>query len=110
MQIVEQHDSPDGLLKFVVEREDDGDICLGFQGVGWHTHADILASSSGLSEDAAVRQFVDRLLSGRTIVAVMRIDGQIRDVWITDDPARDAKYKGSNETLEFRYWNGAVAG
>ena len=107
MQILEQHDSPDGLLKFIVGREEDGDITLGFQGMGWHTHADILASSSGLSEDAALRQFVDRLLNGQAIVAVMRMDGQICDVWITDDSARDAKYRESNETLEFRFWDGA---
>jgi len=62
MQILEQHESPDGVLKFVVGREDDGDVYLGFQGVGWHTHADILAAMSGLSEDAAVREFVERLL------------------------------------------------
>ena len=108
MQILEQHNSPDGLLKFVVGREDDGDVYLGFQGMGWHTHPDILASSSGLSEDAAVRQFVDRLLNGQAIVAVMRIGGQICDVWITEDSAKDAKYRQSNETLEFRFWDGKL--
>lgn len=109
MQILERHDSPDGLLKFVIGREEDGDVYLGFQGVGWHTHADILASSSGLSEDVAVRQFVDLLLTDQTVVAVVRIGGQIRDVWISDDPAKDAKYKQSDETLEFRYWSGTLA-
>lgn len=109
MQILEQHESPDGLLKFAVVREDDGDVYLGFQGVGWHTHADILASMSGLSEDAAVREFVQRLLKGQAIIAVMRMGGQIRDVWVTDDPAKDVKNKESNESFEFRYWDGTLA-
>ena len=39
----------------------------------------------------------------------MRMGGQIRDVWVTDDPAKDVKNKEPNENLEFRYWDGSLA-
>ena len=92
LHLVEQHRSPDGLLTLKVGREDDGDICIGFEGYSWHTHSDILASLSGLREDAAVRQFVDDVIGGRTIIAVARVAGQIRDVWVADEAVPD-KYK-----------------
>jgi hypothetical protein len=64
LQLLEQHRSPDSLLTLRIGRYDDGDISIGFDGYSWHTHADILASLSGLGEDEAVRQFVDNLLGG----------------------------------------------
>jgi hypothetical protein len=105
MRIVEQHWSPDGLLKLVVGCSDDGDMCLGFEGFPWHTHADVLASMSGLSENAAVRKFVDDLVGCRTIIAIARVGGKILDVWVTNEPKPD-KYKPDDETIEFRYWDG----
>lgn len=103
--LIEEHRSPDGLLTFKVEREDDGDYCLGFDGYSWHTHADILASSSGIDEADAVRQFVDDLVSGRAIIGISRVGGEIRDVWVADELVPD-KYKPDDETIEFRYWDG----
>ena len=103
-QIIEEHRSPDGLLRFLVSSDLDGDIALGFDGFSWHTHADILASLSGLSGDEAVRQFVDDLLNGRAIIAIARVGDTIRDVWVTDGPFPD-KYKPEDETVEFRYWD-----
>lgn len=107
MKILEDHVSPDGLLKFVVGREDDGDTYLGFLGIGWHTHGDMLAASMRLPEEEAIRQFVDRLLNGQTMIAVMRMNGKICDTWTTDDPVADMNGLLSDETLEFRYWDGA---
>jgi hypothetical protein len=107
MRILEQHVSPDGLLKFAVGREEDGDTYLGFLGIGWHTHGDMLSASTGLPEGQAIQQFVDRLVGSRTIVAVMRIGGQVCDMWTTDDPDADMKGLLSDETLELRYWDGS---
>ena len=107
LHLIEQHCSPDGLLTLQVGREDDGDVCIGFGGYSWHTHDTILASLSGLGEDQAVRQFVDDLLAGRAIIAVARVCGEIRDVWIADEPTPD-KYKPHDETIEFRYWDGQL--
>jgi len=105
MQILEQHQSPDGLLRFIVVRHDDGDISLGFDGFTSHTHADIIASE-GQSEEQAVRQFVDDLLCGRSIIAVARVGERIQDVWVAVDAVSD-KYKPANEIIEFRRWDGA---
>ena len=55
LNLVEEHRSPDGILTLKVKREDDGDVCVGFDGYSWHTHGDILASLSGLRQDEAVR-------------------------------------------------------
>ena len=107
MHILEEHRSPDGLLRFLSGRSDDGDITLGFDGFSWRTHADILASMYGLSEDAAVRQFVDGLLNNRAIIAIARVDGKIRDIWVADTAIPD-KYKPEDEIIEFRYWDGRL--
>src|SRR6267378_1570158 len=104
MQILEQHQSPDGLLRFIVVRQDDGDISLGFDGFTWHTHADIIASE-GQPEDQALRRFVDDLLCGRSIIAVARIGERIQDVWVAEDALPD-KYKPADEIVEFRRWDG----
>jgi hypothetical protein len=108
MHILEEHWTPDGLLKFVVGREEDGDVYLGFLGVGWHTHGDILALSSGLSEGLAVKQFVDDLLNSRMIIEVTRVAGSIRYVDVTDRPTEYEKDRQSDESIEFRYWDGTL--
>jgi len=109
MQVVEQHTSNDGLLKFIVCRDDDGEMALGFDGLVWHTHADILASLSGLPHADAVRCFINDILEDRAIIAISRIGDAIADVWITEDPTRESKYKPEEEAIEFRYWSGRRA-
>jgi hypothetical protein len=102
----EEHTSPDGLLTLAVDALKDGDVAIGFHGYPWHTHADILASTDSMDETDAVRQFIDNVLNDRSLIAVQLIDGHIHDVWITDDPANDRKYRQSNEEIQFRYWSG----
>jgi hypothetical protein len=108
MEIIEEHRTPDGLFRFIVERSDTGDLSLGFDGFAGHTHGDILASLAGVSVDVAVRQYIDALLAGKSFIAVARVGEQIRDVWVTDDPRPD-KYKPDDETIHFRYWDGRPA-
>jgi len=102
----EEHTSPDGVLTFVVEDLEGNDVAIGFRGYASHTHADILASISGLSEDEAVRAYVDSVLADESIIAIQSIDGAVNDVWITNDPASELKYIEPNEKFEFRYWSG----
>ena len=59
------------------------DVRLGFEGFPWHTHAGVLASEFGTSEELAVSRFVRDLLSDRSVIVVSRTGGTIRDVWIT---------------------------
>ena len=108
MRIVEEHHTPDGRFRFIVERSDDDDFSLGFDGFPAHTHGDILAGLSGLSIEAAMRSYIDALLSGRSFIGIATVAGKIRDVWVTDDLHPD-KYKPDDETIEFRYWDGRPA-
>jgi hypothetical protein len=104
-RLVEQHCSPDGMLTLIVCQEDDGDVCVGFEGYSWHTHGDTLASLSGLREDDAVKQFVGDVINGRLCIAIARVAGRITDVWVVDEPVQD-KFMPEDETLEFRSWDG----
>jgi hypothetical protein len=105
MKPTKEYVSPDNQLRFVVDH-DEQDVRLGLEGFPWHTHASVLASQFGTSEELAVNKFVRDLLSDRSILAVSRIGGTIRDVWITADPQSDLRYKSDDEVLEFRYWSG----
>jgi hypothetical protein len=66
----EEHVSPDGLLTLAVEILNGGDVAVGFRGYPWHTHAGILASLKSTDENSAVRQFIDDILSDRSLIAV----------------------------------------
>ena len=100
-----EHISPDGLLRFIIAQDND-DVSLGFAGYAWHTHADLLAASFGLPEREAIERFVADLITDRSVIAVSRVGGVIQDVWITDDPASELRYKPEDEEIEFRYWHG----
>ena len=102
----EEHVSPDGALILAVETLKGSDVAIGFRGFPWHTHADILASIRSCTEPHAVREFVDDVLHDRALIAIQSVDGDIRDAWVTDDPAKDRKYQQPNEQLGFRYWSG----
>lgn len=107
MAIVERHTSPDGLLDLIVDLTD-GDWSIGFGNLAWHTHGDILHASgyTGTPEEAT-RQFVDNILSSRCVIVISRVDGELRDAWVTDDPdAGEMKYAAANETIEKRLWSG----
>jgi hypothetical protein len=107
MAIVERHSSPDGLLQLIVDRANDGDWSVGFDGFSWHTHGDLLTWEYGGSPETAVRAFVDHIVSSQRVIVISRIDGRISDAWITDDPSRDEQtYASLNEIIEKRLWNG----
>jgi len=105
MNLAAEHISPDGTLRFIIER-DDNDLSLGFAGYSWHTHADLLAASFGISEQEAIARFVEDLIDDRAIIAVSRVGGKIHDVWITDDPLSEMRYKPEEEDIKFRHWSG----
>ena len=105
MGTVGEHVSPDGLLRFLV-LDAEGDLTLGFDGYPWHTHGDILASLSGLPEPEAVRRFLDDLFGDKSTIALWGVPGELRDVWVSEEPTRDAAYPLDGETIELRYWSG----
>jgi len=93
-------------LAVLGRRRPDGDLALGFDGFPWHTHADILASLSGLEQAKAVRRYVDDLLDDKSVMALWGVPGEVRDVWVSEEPARDAEYPIEGEVIELRYWSG----
>lgn len=103
---MEEHASPDGRLRFRVAISDDGDVSLGFVGFPWHTHADILVATTGLPQPEAVRQFVDDLIGGKSVIVLWSVGGQLQDVWVSNEPERDAAYPRPGESVELRYWDG----
>jgi len=112
----EEYVSRDGLLRFVVEREGD-EITLGFDGYPWHTHGDVLvgcyalAGRDGLTPEQATRLFVSELTESRAVVAVLRVQRAIRDVWVTDDPAAaELQHRRPGEELAFRRWDATTCG
>lgn len=106
MELITSHVSPDRLLTLIVQRDGD-DTVLGFDSFAWNTSSAFLASKWGVTKEAAVTHFLGELLGNRAIIAVARVDKRVRDVWITDRPASELKYKRHEETIEFRYWDGS---
>ena len=110
MAIVERHTSPDGLLQLIVDRADDGDWTVGFDGFAWHTHGILNWSGYAGTPEERARAFVDDIVASRLVIVISRVDGNVRDAWVTDDPTHDElKYAEPNETIEKRLWNGQAA-
>jgi hypothetical protein len=101
----DDHTSPDGRLRLLVCREL-ADVTVGFEGCEWHTHGDILAAASGLPEPEAVARFVDDVVADRAVIAVLQVAGEVRDAWVTDDPATEGRHLAEAESLDLRYWSG----
>ena len=61
----------------------------------------------------AVEDFLARLTDNFSVIALKRIAGDLKDVWISDNPAEDflrnKQYDEINESIEFRLWNGTTA-
>ncbi len=80
---------------------------IGLTGSAPHTHGDILTSEYGGTPESAVRAYVDDVLASRRVIVISRVNGKLREAWITDDPARDEmRYAEPGETIEKRFWNG----
>ena len=109
--MVQEHVSPDGRLRFRVVTRDDGDVTLGFDGFPWHTHADVLAALTGLPEGEAVSRFVADLIGGKSVIVLWSVGGDVRDVWVSYDPDKDAGYASTayaepGESVALRHWDG----
>jgi hypothetical protein len=105
--------SPDGQLRLLVIAPD-GDLTVGFDGFPSHTHGSILAEIFGCGQEEAITRFVTEIVEGKQIIALWRLSGQLRDVWLPlheglslpDVIADLNRYGDPNETVEFRLWNG----
>ncbi|HEY4031566.1 MAG TPA: hypothetical protein VGM25_14560 [Caulobacteraceae bacterium] len=105
MQTKYEYRSPDGQLCLVVEAVD-GDVRLGFADMPWHTHGDVLASQLGLPIEAAVQAFVEALVGSATIVAVLKVNATVCDVWVPCNSVEDCRDRDLGEEITFRRWSG----
>lgn len=111
-KFLELHESPDGLLKFGVTVADDGDITIGFFSDSptpifcGHTHGDILESILEVPMEQAVSSYVQSVLASEQVIVVIRIDGKITQVYVSDEPDSEGEWLIEGEELELRYWNG----
>jgi hypothetical protein len=104
MKVIEQHQTPDGLLKFIIEDYGD-DVALGFENFPWHTHPECLPPYQRDSWKQAVKQFIELLLTDQKVIGLRKKNGKLIDVWVVDRPEID-KYKPKDEEIQFRYWSG----
>jgi len=107
--LIEKHSSPDGLLSLFV-RQANNDICIGFEGFPWHTRTECLPGGQ-TDGAAAVRTFVEDVIGSRMVLCILRICGQVRNVWPVNDlqSALNEPYRHDDEEMEFRYWDGTKA-
>src|SRR5690242_9566745 len=103
------HVSPDGLLQLTMEGDGD-DLILGFNGFAWTTSSEFLASEWRIPTEAAVAHFVEELVGNRAIIAVASVGTAIRDVWVTNCPSAELKFKRHEEAISFRFWDGSPWG
>jgi hypothetical protein len=115
MTLVESHQSPDGLLKLLVDCTDN-DWTIGFEGAPFHTHGDILSAwGYDGSPEQATKAFVTDIIQSRRPIVIWRVDGKVRDFDVPvhlnhEELAADlATYGYPGETVEARYWNGRQA-
>jgi len=104
-QIIETHESPDGLFRLLVTRGEIGNLTIGFEDFQWHTHGSFQADIYGVSEEEAVQSFIADLVSGKYVIAVYRRDNAIWQLQIDDCPDIQVPCE-PGETLELRYWDG----
>jgi hypothetical protein len=100
------HVSPDGSLALTVVDAGDGELHVGFHGFEWYAPASLLAELSGLEPAVAVERYIESVLHDGVLIAVLRQEGEVQDVWITDAPESDLQHQRPGESLEFRYWSG----
>jgi len=72
----------------------------------WSICCTILAAPSSETPVEAAQRFVADLLSSKLIIAVSKIDGGVRDIWITDEPMAELRFCPAGEVIMFRLWDG----
>ena len=109
----QEHTSPDMQLRLLVTAPD-GDVTIGFANCPTHTHGSILAELTQCDEATAVERFVSDIVESKAVIAVWRIEGRLRDVWLPEHEGHKLRdvvanlriFGESGETVEFRLWNG----
>ncbi|HLM39239.1 MAG TPA: hypothetical protein VK434_06540 [Microvirga sp.] len=107
--ILEEHTTPDGLLKLSVQQFDDG-IAVGFADLPWHTHPDLLVGSYGDDEEEALRGFLSAVLNDRLLIVCSMSGDRLDEAWIEEDLQRAMATASESEGLKVRYWSDWISG
>jgi hypothetical protein len=98
-------ETPDKAFTLVHDPEQHG--AIGFEGFAWHTHDDMLEWFDVEPQIRSVPQLIEALESGRLVVALSMGDGEVLDVWITDDPVSELSGElPAGQSVTLRYWSG----
>jgi hypothetical protein len=109
--IIRKETSPDGLLTLVIEKLENDDYLLGFEDYAWHTHGDLLIGEFGITDttpELTVQSFLNQIIQDKIPFVVSYFNNEIKDIWITDDPASEYKYIQPGEKIVIRNWSGEV--
>jgi hypothetical protein len=104
--LLERHVTPDGRLTLFVDRDETGDVCVGFAGLSWHTHPDMLVGRYGADEGEALRNFVAAILADRLPIVCVEAQGRIVEAWV-DEGLPDARRSAARDgSATVRVWSG----
>ena len=107
--MTERYPTPDKLLTLLIQR-DETDISIGFDGLQWHIHADIIANLRNEKDNAkALQHYLDDIFHDRLPIIILKKGNKIIDAWIPDFPDEpiSTKYNEADEATEIRTWNNA---
>jgi len=99
--------SPDGLLVLLITPDVEGETMVSFHGFEWAIAGSELPGAAE-NLDLAIKDYVASVMDDSAIIAVLMQDGEMTDVWITEDPESDIECNSSDESILFRRWSGAV--
>ncbi len=100
--------SPDGQLALRITPDVEGETMVSFHGFEWAIAGSQLAEDLNLDTDEAIRKYVASIIADEQIIALLLVEDEIADAWITDFPLSDLEYCSDGERLLFRRWSGKV--
>ncbi|PVE24719.1 hypothetical protein DC522_08830 [Microvirga sp. KLBC 81] len=103
--ILEEHTTSDGLLTLIVQQFDDGPA-IGFAGLSWHTHPDLLVGYYGDDEEKALRSFVSAILNDKLLIVCSVARDRVERAWVDDNLQDAMEAAAGSKTMKVRYWSG----
>lgn len=108
MKVLTRHNSPDNALGLLVV-EDASGRSVGFVDGRLQSPAGITSEHLSRPTAEAVTQFISDVLGGRHLLAVVRgRSGDLRDVFVVDEPRKALAYAQPDEEIQLRYWDGST--
>ncbi len=104
----ELHVSPDGQLALCISPNVEGETMIGFHGFDWAMAASQLPDSLGQTALQIAQDYANLIINDDALIAVLRVDGEMVDVWVTEFPHEDLNCAEAHEQVSFRRWSGVA--